>query len=137
MTQHFMGKSAGTLQSRLSAYLRKRCPTAKHLAREISVDPRTASNYLNEYWPGAAQWQSIAAAFGDEVVNAVFRPDIDEQQARLNALIGEKEAELEALKARRSRVVGSQVGLAETTNGEPNVRPHRNKRHALRRSRPV
>ena len=71
-----------SLQTRLSVFVSERM-SAKQLARAIDSDVRTAENIRRGYWPQAKHWRGIVRAFGHDVLDAVFNPEIDEVEARL------------------------------------------------------
>lgn len=115
-----MEPSRNVLSDRLAAFLRTRYEDenrAKMLARDIDVEPRTALNYFKGYWPGTRQWRVIVRRFGDDVINAVFGPEIDAERAALEREVTELEAKLVARKARLQGLAGRQAGVARTEDG--------------------
>lgn len=97
-----MGRNPQLLSERLSAYLRRRSPSAKGLAREIGCDPRTAENLLTGTWPNARHWLGIVRAFGHDVTEAVFHPQ--DAVARLESEVERLERELADTRARAAEV---------------------------------
>lgn len=81
----------------------------------IECDPRSARNMLSGYWPGARHWRAIVRQFGQDVLDAVFGPDIDDTLAREKAEIARLENELANRKARLRAVAGAAPGVAETS----------------------
>jgi hypothetical protein len=110
MTEHYMADFRQPLSDRLPAFLARRLPHAgrdKHLAREIDVDPRTARNILAGHWPSREAWRGIVRAFGRDVLDAVFAPEIDEVLARQAAEIKALEEQLANRRARYRAVAGA------------------------------
>ena len=70
------------LSDRLADFIRPKV-TAKELARAIDSDVRTAENIRRGHWPQAKHWRGIVRAFGRDVLDAVFNPEIDAVEARL------------------------------------------------------
>ena len=86
------------LRELLGDYLSRRSVSAKDLARMIRCDPRTAEGFrAGRYWPQAKHWLGIVAAFGADVTEAVFHPEIAAE--RLEREIRELEEQLAARKA--------------------------------------
>lgn len=86
------------LSRMLGAFLRQRTPSAKHLARQIGCDPRTAEGFrAGRHWPQAKHWPAIIAAFGRDVTEAVFHPEA--AAARLAEEVWALEEELAAKRA--------------------------------------
>lgn len=86
------------LPERLGAALRKRTPSAKHLANRIDCDPRTAERIRKgEHWPTARHWWAITSEFGDDIIEAVFHPE--QAAARLEREVADLEAKLAAKRA--------------------------------------
>lgn len=85
----------------LGDYLRARSPSAKHLAKQIGCDPRTAEGFrAGRHWPQAKHWLGIVAAFGKDVTEAVFHPEqaaerLQREVAELARQLSEKEAQLQ------------------------------------------
>lgn len=92
------------LQTRLREFLRPRV-TAKTLARAIECDPRTAENMMGGHWPAARHWLGLVRVFGDDVVEAVFRPE--DAAARLEREIRELERRKDELRALAAHGEGS------------------------------
>lgn len=91
-----------TPADRLQAYLRRKFSArdgyaTKRLSSAIGCTPKTAENLLEGHWPNARHWQRIAILYGQDVLDSVFGPDIDETVARLKR----EEAELEQLLAEK------------------------------------
>lgn len=72
------------LQSRLAAFVAQRT-TAKQLAKLIDSDVRTAEGIRRGYWPQARHFAAIVQAFGRDVLDAVFTPELEAVEARLEA----------------------------------------------------
>ena len=70
------------LAVRLAAYVRPRANT-KQLALLADCDLRTAENIRRGHWPSARHFAAIVSAFGRDVLDAVFNPEIDAVEARL------------------------------------------------------
>ena len=70
------------LQARLAAYVRPRA-SSKQLARLLGSDERTAENIRRGHWPQARHFASIVRAFGSDVLDAVFNPELESVEARL------------------------------------------------------
>jgi hypothetical protein len=85
------------LPKRLAAFVRP--IPAKTLAQRIGCDDRTAENIRRGHWPIARHWSGLIAAFGADVLEAVFGPDVNETHARLQAEVRELEEELERKRA--------------------------------------
>lgn len=98
------------LPERLGAALRQRTPSAKHLANRIDCDPRTAERIRKgDHWPTARHWWAITTEFGDDIVEAVFRPD--QAAARLAREVADLEAKLAAKRA--ELVEGADLGAPQ------------------------
>lgn len=114
MGQAFVQSTEFDLSNALGTFLRKRTDSAKHLARLIDCDPRTAEGFrAGRYWPSARHWRLIARAFGHDVLSAVFEPEIDETLARLRREERELEERLDELRARRAAAAGGVDRLSE------------------------
>lgn len=115
-SEHFMGLEHDDLRERLCRYLRGHFPSngAKLLARAIDCDPRTAENILLGHWPNASCWRGIARAFGRDVLEAVFAPDINPVLARLTAEERLLEERLHDLRARRRQAQGSDESRSDS-----------------------
>ena len=111
----FMGLQHDDLRARLSDYLGARYTRdrAKRLARDIGdCDPRTAENILNGHWPSAKHWKGIVRAFGRDVLDAVFAPEIEPVVARLEAEVSALEQQLEEKRAQARKAQGVGPRLA-------------------------
>lgn len=87
----------------LGAYLEANTDSAKHLARMIGCEPRTAEGYrAGRYWPQAKHWPRLVAAFGRDLVMAVFLPD--EQATELDRTIAKYENALHNLRRARAAI---------------------------------
>lgn len=80
----FMRDDPRSLQTRLAAFVAGRVST-KQLARMLESDVRTAENIRRGHWPQAKHFAAIVRAFGRDVIDAVFNPEIDAVEARLEA----------------------------------------------------
>ncbi len=101
ITEHFMAENRQPLHRRLPAFLSGRVTSPKDLARSIDVDPRTARNILEGHWPSREAWRGLVRAWGYDVLEAVFAPDIDHAAARQTAELKRQEELLEHREARR------------------------------------
>lgn len=63
------------LSKRLGAFMRRQ-GSAKEIAESIDCDVRTAQQIrAGRTWPIARHWLAIWIEFGDDVLDAVFRPE--------------------------------------------------------------
>jgi hypothetical protein len=104
LTLHFAPDDRRTLQTRLSAFVAERA-TAKQLARLIGCDVRTAEGIRKGYWPQARHFSGIVRAFGRDVIDAVFAPEIDSVEARLEQEERQARQVYLAARARRQAVL--------------------------------
>ena len=104
-----MGRDPQLLSRRLSGFLKPRV-NAKALARQIDCDPRTAENILAGHWPSARHWLGIWRTFGEDVLDAVYRPQ--ETAERLAQEVAELEREIEAKRAAHRALAGDEGGVA-------------------------
>lgn len=101
MAVSYMQSTEQDLSEMLGAYLRARTPSAKHLAREIGCDPRTAEGFrAGRHWPQAKHWMGLVAAFGKDITEAVFHPEaaiarLEREVADLERQLAEKAAQLQ------------------------------------------
>lgn len=116
-----MGKNPHILSERLSAFLRRRV-NAKGLAVAIECDPRTAENILAGHWPNARHWLGISAAFGHDVIEAVFSPQTAAD--RLATEVQALERQLDETR-RRAEEAARLTARCEKTAAQParRVRP--------------
>lgn len=103
---HCIGQNGQGLSNRLAQFLNSRFGDAKRLAQAIECDPRTARNLREGHWPNAVTMQAIVARFGDDVLQAVFAPEIEPVLARLTQEERDLEEKLEAIAARRRALEG-------------------------------
>ena len=96
----FMRDDPRSLQTRLAAFVAGKV-TTKQLARLLDSDVRTAENIRRGHWPQAKHFAAIVRAFGSDVIDAVFTPEIDAVEARLEA--EERHARQAYLAARAAR----------------------------------
>lgn len=111
-----MAEDRYILQRRLTGFFVEQYPLMgrnEALARDIGVKPRTARNYFANYWPGAHAWRGIVRRFGQDVITAVFSPDIDEARARLIAEIRALEDDLEHRKSHLRSLAGGEANVVE------------------------
>jgi uncharacterized small protein (DUF1192 family) len=104
-----MGLEPYELRGRLALYLRRKLTgehQAKRLAGLIDCSPRTATNILSGHWPSSRHWAGIARAFGRDVVDAVFTPEIDETVAQLQEEVRALEEQLHEKRARARAATG-------------------------------
>lgn len=104
-----MGLEPYELRGRLALYLRRKLNgehQTKQLARLIDCSPRTAENILAGHWPSSRHWAGIARAFGRDVLDAVFTPEIDETVARLQQEVRALEEQLHEKRARARAATG-------------------------------
>ncbi len=113
MTLQSIGDDHNALSARLGTFLRSRSGNAKVLGRQIGADPRTAESILAGHWPSARNWRGIVRAFGRDVLDAVFAPDIDAVVARLSEEERQIEERLEAVRAHRRALAGGAQHGAE------------------------
>lgn len=97
------------LQSRLSAFVAERA-TAKQLARLIGSDVRTAEGIRRGYWPQARHMAAIVQAFGRDVLDAVFSPELEAVEARLEAEEHHARQVYLAARARRQAAIRAPEG---------------------------
>ncbi len=104
-----MGLDSHEPRGRLARYLQRQYADGGHaanrLAREIDCTPKAASNILSGHWPTSRHWAAIARRFGDDVLQAVFAPEIDATVARLQSEVRDLELALE-----RKRAMARQAG---------------------------
>jgi hypothetical protein len=96
----FMRDDPRNLRTRLAEFVATRA-TAKQLARIIDGDVRSAENIRRGHWPRDTHLAAIVRAFGQDVIDAVFTPEIDAVEARLEA--EERHARQAYLAARAAR----------------------------------
>jgi uncharacterized small protein (DUF1192 family) len=104
-----MGLEPYEPRGRLALYLRRKLAgehQSKRLARMIDCTPRTADNILSGHWPSSRHWAGIARAFGRDVVDAVFTPEIDETVAQLQEEVRALEEQLHEKRARARAATG-------------------------------
>jgi hypothetical protein len=114
LTMHCDGREPKLLSNRLAAFLRPH-GGAKALARAIGCDPRTAESILTGTWPQAKHWLGIWHAFGDDVLDAVFRPN--DAAERLAREIHDLEQQLAEARAAHRTMAGFTPGVAAHENG--------------------
>jgi hypothetical protein len=113
----FMGLDSHEPRDRLSAFLRRQYPrehATKRLADDLACTPKAAENILTGHWPNSRLWAAIARRFGDDVLAAVFGPEIDETVARLQTEVRDLEDRLAETRRR-----------ARQAEGVSSRRPHR------------
>lgn len=92
------------LSERLALFVRTK-GDAKTLARTINCDVRTAENMrTGRHWPTARHWAGLLTAFGKDITEAVFHPDV--AAARLEQEVIRLEQELAARRAALRVVAG-------------------------------
>lgn len=92
-----MGLDSHEPRGRLAGYLRRQYAGAhatKRLAVDIDCTPKTAENILSGCWPSSRHWGALARRFGNDVLLAVFGPEIDETVARLELEVADLEHQL-------------------------------------------
>lgn len=108
MTVSYMQSTEQNLSEMLGAFLRARTPSAKHLARQIGCDQRTAEGFrAGRHWPQAKHWLGLVGAFGREITDFIFHPEqavsrLEREVADLERQLAEREAQL--------RLVSGEVG---------------------------
>lgn len=111
-----MGVDSHEPRGRLARYLQRQYAEGGHaanrLARDIDSTPKTASNILNGCWPSSRHWAAIARRFGDDVLQAVFAPEIDATVARLQAEVRDLEQTLERKRALARQAGGYRPGVS-------------------------
>ena len=105
--KHFVSDDPHILQDRLAGFLRSKTPSAKHLARLIGCDPRTAEHLRADRWPCARTLGAIIRAFGADVWDVVFAPELAPVIADLKQKEAALERELEEVRARRLAAQGA------------------------------
>jgi len=122
----FMGEDTHEPRDRLGTYLRRQFSdgfAVKRLSRALRCTPKAAENILAGTWPNSRHFQRIVQIFGQDVLDAVFGPDIDATVARLKR----EEAELERLlaekRARRLQAEGVGAGAPKPTEATAPVEP--------------
>ncbi len=105
----FMRDDPRSLQTRLASFVAGRT-TTKQLARLLDSDVRTAENIRRGCWPQARQLKAILRAFGRDVDDAVFNPEIDAVEARLAAEERHAREVYLAARARRQAVCRAPEG---------------------------
>jgi len=103
-----MTESVGyDLRETLGTFLRQRTQSAKHLARILDCEPRTAEGYrAGMHWPQAKHWQLIARQWGRDALDCVFGSEIDDTNNKLAREERELERRLHEVRARRAQAVG-------------------------------
>ena len=100
------------LNRMLGDYLSARTASAKHLAREIGCDPRTAEGFrAGRHWPQAKHWAGLIATFGRDLTDAVFHPS--EAAERLEREARELEQQAEAKRRMARQVAGDARRVAQ------------------------
>lgn len=88
----------------------------KLLAQRLALPERSIRHYLSgAVWPGVVAWRLIVREFGDDVLSAVFGPEIDETRARLAAEVRALEVELDDRRTALRAVARSQEDVAPAT----------------------
>jgi hypothetical protein len=96
-------------------YQRERFASAR-FGKDIGATNKTAENIFDGHWPTSRHFQRIVALFGEDVLDAVFRPDIDATVARLKREEGELEQLLAEKRAKRQQAEG--VGARDLQRAE-------------------
>lgn len=109
---HFMDLGDHDLQKRLTRFLEAQYQSerASRLACDIDCDVRTAKNILDRRWPSARHMRGIIRRFGQDVIDAVFMPEIEPVRARLAREVRELEEALEQKRAHRRQIEGGAPG---------------------------
>ncbi len=124
--QHFMApfvhdrSPAERPRDRLARFLSPYTPQT--LAREIGTTKKAAQNILAGHWPGDLTFAGIVQRFGQDVLDAVFAPEISPVLARLKE---EERALNAALEATRGRLRQMDGGVAGARQSLAASRPHR------------
>lgn len=119
MTDWTMQSTERDLSEMLGAYLRARTPSAKHLARQIGCDPRTAEGFrAGRHWPQAKHWMGLIGAFGKDITEAVFHPEqaaerLQREVADLERKLAEQKAQLQLVES-EARSFAARAQTAET-----------------------
>lgn len=123
MTDWTMQSTERDLSEMLGAYLRARTPSAKHLARQIGCDPRTAEGFrAGRHWPQAKHWMGLIGAFGKDITEAVFHPEqaaerLQREVADLERKLAEQKAQLQLVESEaRSFAARAQTAEARHEN---------------------
>lgn len=101
---NFLRDDPRSLQTRLACFVAGRT-TTKQLARLLDSDVRTAENIRRGHWPQAKHFAAIVRAFGRDVIDAVFSPEIEAVEARLEAEERHARQVYLAARARREAVL--------------------------------
>jgi cobalamin biosynthesis Mg chelatase CobN len=109
LSMEFMRDDPRNLRTRLAEFVATRT-TTKQLARLLDSDVRTAENIRRGHWPRDTHFAAIVRAFGQDVIDAVFTPEIDAVQARLEAEERHARQVYLAAKARRQAVLRAPEG---------------------------
>jgi uncharacterized small protein (DUF1192 family) len=124
-------------RERLAAYLERKFPARdgyryKRMANTFRTTPATAENWVRGHWPQSKHLQRIVRHFGQDVLDAIFGPDIDETLARLRQEEASLEAQLAEKRARRlaaeSRLASAAQRVEIPTPVAANVEPIRRRK---------
>jgi hypothetical protein len=113
-TEHYA--SSGRPRDRLRRFLRARLNgpfQAKQLARIADCTPKTAENILASHWPNDVHLAAIVRHFGADLLDAVFRPEIDATLVRLAQEERQLAQQLQATRLHRLQVEGRGFGDPE------------------------
>lgn len=113
-------------RERLAGYLNRKFPArdgyrTKRIANTFRTTPATAENWLRGHWPQSKHLQRIVRHFGQDVLDAIFGPDIDETLARLRQEEAQLEAQLAEKRARRLAAESRLVSPAKPLEVAPPV----------------
>lgn len=102
------------LSEMLGDFLRGRTQSAKHLARLIDCDPRTAEGFrAGRHWPSARHFRMIVRTFKRDLIAVVIEPEIDATLARLTREEFELEERLHEIRKARRSALGGLAGPEE------------------------
>lgn len=102
-------------RERLGRFLRDKfrgSGAVKRLAATIEATPKVAENAMLGHWPGDDTFAAIVRAFGRDVLDAVFAPEIEPVLAKLKEQERRLEEQLAEARARRRQAEGGDPGSA-------------------------
>jgi hypothetical protein len=105
----FMRDDPRNLRTRLAEFVATRA-TTKQLSAIIGGDLRSAENIRRGHWPRDTHLAAIVRAFGRDVLDAVFIPEIEAVEARLEAEERHARQVYLAARARREAVLRAPEG---------------------------
>jgi hypothetical protein len=115
----FMGRDSHTSidglaerpRDRLGRFLRRRYRgQTKALAHDMNSTVKAAENVMNGHWPNDLHLAAIYRRFGEDLLNAVLRPEIEPVLAELSQQERDLEEALELVRAHRRQAEGGRHG---------------------------